>query len=95
MNRKRSALNHSDHTPEIPRLKKIVGQLAGMEKMINEGRPCTEIMQQARAAHSAMKSLEVAILKRHLSTCIANSAKYESSQAFNHRLKDLLALIKG
>lgn len=95
MNRKRRIFTHSDHSPEIPRLRKIIGQLSGMEKMINEGRPCVEIMQQIRAAHSAVKALEIAILKRHLNTCIANSAKSESSRAFNHRLKDLLGLIKG
>lgn len=93
--RKHISVNHSDHTSEIPRLRKIVGQLAGTEKMINEGRPCVEIMQQVRAAHSAMKSLEIAILKRHLNACIMNSARSESKDAFNQRLKDLLGLIKG
>ena len=95
MRRKQRGLNHSDHSPEIPRLRKIIGQLSGTEKMINDGRSCVEIMQQVRAAHSAIKALEIAILKRHLNTCIVNSAKSESSQAFNQRLKDLLGLIKG
>lgn len=95
MSRKQRGLTHSDHSPEIPRLRKIDGQLAGTEKMISDGRPCVEIMQQVRAAHSAVKALEIAILKRHLNTCIVNSAKSESAQAFNQRLKDLLGLIKG
>jgi DNA-binding FrmR family transcriptional regulator len=95
MNRKRRGLTHSDHSREIPRLRKIIGQLSGMEKMINDGRPCVEVIQQTRAAHSAVKSLEIAILKRHLNNCIVNSARSESASAFNQRLKDLLALIKG
>ena len=95
MPKKRRALTHSDHSAEIPRLRKIAGQMAGMERMISGGRSCVEIMQQARAVHSAVKALEVAILKRHLNTCIANSAKSETQAAFNERLKDLLSLIKG
>ncbi|PWU18868.1 MAG: hypothetical protein C5B49_06550 [Bdellovibrio sp.] len=95
MSRKIRGLVHSDHSAEIPRIRKISGQLSGVEKMINDGRPCVEIMQQARAVHSAVKALEIAILKRHLNTCILNSARSESSQAFNQRLKDLLGLIKG
>lgn len=86
---------NSDHTPDIPRLRKIIGQLTGMEKMINDGRACVDIIQQIRAAHSAVKALEVAILKRHLNTCILQSAKSESNAAFNQRLKDLLGLIRS
>jgi DNA-binding FrmR family transcriptional regulator len=86
---------HSDHSAEIPRLRKIVGQLAGTEKMISEGRYCVDILQQVRAAYSAVKALEIAILKRHLNNCIVKSAKSESSAKFNQRLKELLELIKG
>ncbi|OFZ16223.1 MAG: hypothetical protein A2Z20_00155 [Bdellovibrionales bacterium RBG_16_40_8] len=86
---------HSDHSAEIPRLRKIVGQLEGAEKMILEERYCVDILQQVRAAHSAVKALEIAILKRHLNNCITNSAKSESTAAFNQKLKELLELIKG
>jgi CsoR family transcriptional regulator, copper-sensing transcriptional repressor len=96
MPRKNSSLvQPNDHSAEIPRLRKIIGQLEGTEKMINEGRVCTDILQQVRAAHSAVKALEVAILKRHLNQCIARSAKSESIAKFNQRLKDLLDMIKG
>ncbi len=86
---------HSDHSAEIPRLRKIIGQLEGTEKMILNGRYCVDILQQVRAAHSAVKALEVAILKRHLNNCISKSAQSESSNKFNQKLKELLELIKG
>lgn len=95
MKRTAVATRHSDHTAEIPRLRKIAGQLAGTEKMISEGRSCIEILQQVRAIHSAVKALEIAILKQHLKNCIANSPKSESKAIFNQRLKDLLDMIKG
>lgn len=94
MKKKRLMVN-SDHSPDIPRLRKIIGQLAGMEKMINDRRDCVDIIQQIRAAHSAVKALEIAILKRHLNTCILQSAKSESTAGFNQRLKDLLGLIRS
>lgn len=93
--KKVAIIQHSDHSAEIPRLRKIAGQLAGTEKMIAEGRACVDILQQVRAAHSAVKALEIAILKRHLNNCIAKSARSESKAAFNQRLKDLLDMIKG
>lgn len=72
-----------------------MGQLEGTEKMILDGRYCVDILQQIRAAHSAEKALEIAILKRHLNNCIVKSAKIESSAAFSKRLEELLELIKG
>ena len=95
MKRQPGIIQHSDHSAEIPRLRKIAGQLAGTEKIITEGRTCVDILHQVRAAHSAVKALEIAILKRHLNNCIASSAKSESKAAFNQRLKDLLDMIKG
>ena len=86
---------YSDPTPEIPRLRKVIGQLEGTEKMIREGRYCVDILQQIRAAHSALKALEVAILKGHLHTCLAESAKIESPNAFKQRLSELLKLIRA
>ena len=95
MKRTAVAARHSDHSAEIPRLRKIAGQLAGTEKMITDGRSCIEILQQVRAVHSAVKALEIAILKQHLNNGIANSPKSESKAVFNQRLKDLLDMIKG
>lgn len=90
-----SVASHSNHSMELPRLRKIVGQLEGIEKMIRDNRYCPEIVQQVRAANSAVKALEVAIIKNHLNTCIKNSAKSDSAEAFNEKLAELLELIKG
>lgn len=61
-----------------------MGQLEGVEKMIIVGRHCPQILQQVQAAVSALSSLKVELLKRHLSECLA-----ESSQTKNYsRLTD-------
>ncbi len=95
MAKRLDASQYNDHSAEIPRLRKIAGQLAGTEKMIADRRACVEILQQVRAAHSAVKALEIAILKRHLNNCIVNSAKSETVPAFKQRLRELLDMIKG
>lgn len=93
--RKNKSFQHSDHTHEIPRLRKIIGQLEGTEKMIRGERYCVDILQQVRAAHSAVKALEIAILKRHINSCLTESAKRESATGFQKRTAELLDLIKS
>ena len=72
--KKQTEIMHPDHTPEISRVRKIIGQLEGVEKMIVTRRYCLQILQQIKAATSALTALRIKILKRHLSECVNESA---------------------
>lgn len=63
------------HFKEIPRLKRIRGQVDGIQRMIEEKRYCVEILQQIKAARSALLALENSVLTTHLESCV--------SEAFN------------
>ncbi len=69
------------HLHEIPRLKRIKGQVDGIERMIGEKRYCVEILQQIKAAKSAMQALENSILKTHLEGCVREA--FESKDVIN------------
>lgn len=91
---KRHSGIHADHTKELPRLRRIAGQLEGVEKMIHERRYCPEIIQQIRAVGSAVKALELELLRGHLGSCIRHSAIEDSSQDFEKKLDEILKVIK-
>jgi DNA-binding FrmR family transcriptional regulator len=61
------------HSPEVVRVHKILGQLEGVERMIDSHRPCPQVLQQVQAAISGLTSLKIEILKRHLNECVAES----------------------
>ncbi|MES3038375.1 MAG: metal-sensitive transcriptional regulator [Bdellovibrionota bacterium] len=92
---KRGAPLHPDHTDDIPRLKRIIGQLEGVERMIRERRYCPEIIQQLRAANSAVRALELEILKGHLGSCIKASARDDGNAVFDRKLSEILNLIRS
>lgn len=52
------------------RLSRIIGQLNGIGKMLDENRYCGEILTQLGAAESALQSLGYEILKEHMNTCM-------------------------
>ncbi len=93
-NTQKNTHKHADHTGEIPRLRCIVGQLEGVERMIQVGRYCPEIIQQIRAVGSAVKALEHEVLRGHLGSCIRRSATEDSSQEFETKLDEILKAIK-
>lgn len=73
--KKQSEPMHPDHSSEVIRVRRIIGQLEGVEKMIVDRRYCPQILQQIKAATSALTALRVEILKRHLTECVSESAK--------------------
>jgi DNA-binding FrmR family transcriptional regulator len=61
---------HKDNKKILTRLKRIAGQLNGVEKMIVEDKYCIDIITQTSAIKSAISSLEDEMLESHLAHCL-------------------------
>lgn len=57
------------------RLKKIAGQTNGIDKMLDEGRYCVDIVQQILAARAALNKVALMILESHAKSCVVNAIK--------------------
>ena len=55
------------------RLNRIIGQLEGIKKMINEDRYCDDVLTQLAASDKAIKNLSAILFQEHLSTCVVDS----------------------
>ena len=55
----------------ILRLRRIEGQVRGLQAMLDGDRDCREIMQQLQAAHSALKSTSRVFLQDYAALCLA------------------------
>jgi DNA-binding FrmR family transcriptional regulator len=53
----------------LARLKKIEGQIRGLQAMVTESRDCDQILTQVRAAQSALRSVSKLIIKSFLLKC--------------------------
>ncbi len=54
----------------IQRLRRIEGQIRGVQAMLNEERDCREIMQQLGAIHSAVQSTSRVFLQDYATACL-------------------------
>ena len=52
------------------RANRIAGQVAGVQRMIEEDRYCVDVLHQIAAVRSALDSLGVELLTRHLESCV-------------------------
>lgn len=85
---------HADHTKDIKRLNRIIGQLEGIKKMITEKRYCPDILIQTRAAKSAIKSLEASILEKHLDHCVTSAFASNKKGASKEKIEEIINIFK-
>lgn len=55
------------------RIRRIAGQLAGIERMIEEDRYCVDILLQVAAVRGALDGLGKVLLSSHIETCVADA----------------------
>ena len=66
-------MKHATHKDQLINLKKIEGQVRGLQAMIEEEKYCVDILNQVKAVKNALVSVEGKILKTHLRACIRDS----------------------
>lgn len=57
------------------RLNRIIGQLNGIGRMLDENRYCGDVLTQLAAAQSALQSFGYVILQEHMDTCVVEEIK--------------------
>lgn len=57
------------------RLNRIIGQLNGIGRMLDENRYCGDILTQLAAAESALQSFGYLILQEHMETCVVEEIR--------------------
>ncbi len=67
------------------RLRRISGQIAGIERMVDEDRYCVDILLQIAAARAALGAVGRLVLGNHVETCVAEA--FRSGQARDRREK--------
>ena len=65
--------NQLEKIKTLSRLKRIEGQIRGIQGMIIEGRPCSDIMVQMAAAKSALNQTSKLILENHVNSWFDSS----------------------
>jgi DNA-binding FrmR family transcriptional regulator len=76
----------------VHRLKRIEGQVRGVQNMVNEDRQCREILQQLTAIRSAVMSVSTVVLENYMTDCLLNLDD-KSVQERQELMDDMIKLI--
>lgn len=75
------------------RLKAIEGQVRGLSKMIDEDRPCLEVLMQLSAAQEALSQVGKLVTRNYLENCVTDAFQSGSAEEQAKVYDDLMDVI--
>jgi CsoR family transcriptional regulator, copper-sensing transcriptional repressor len=70
----------SEQQALLTRLNRVEGQIRGIRRMVQEPRPCIEILQQLAAAEAALNRISLALFKHHADSCVTEAVSKGESE---------------
>ncbi|HEY8983695.1 MAG TPA: metal-sensitive transcriptional regulator, partial [Streptomyces sp.] len=65
---------HHQKDEHLKRLRRIEGQIRGLQRMVDEDVYCIDILTQVSASTKALQSFALQLLEEHLRHCVADAA---------------------
>lgn len=85
---------HPDHSNNLVALKRIEGQVRGLQKMIEEKRYCVDILTQITSVNGALLRVQDKILESHMNSCLNNALKGKSEAERQKKISEMFSLLK-
>ena len=82
------------HEETLHRLRRIAGQVQGIQRMVDEKHYCIDILTQIQAARSALRAVELQILKKHVDHCVRDAFASGSPAEADRKMDELLRVMK-
>lgn len=73
-------INEPTKEAALARLKKIEGQVRGIEQMVNKEKYCIDIITQINAVRRALEQVALIVMKRHLESCVIDAIKTKGGE---------------
>ena len=65
----------------LKRLRRVEGQVRGLQRMVDEDQYCIDILTQVSAATKALQSFSLELLDEHLAHCVVQAAQRGGTEA--------------
>lgn len=81
------------HQEQLAFLKKIEGQIRGIQKMIEEKRYCVDIITQIHSIIGALYRVENEVFKKHIDGCVVGALRGKSEREKQQKINEIVELI--
>lgn len=82
-------------TDIVRRLKSIEGHVRGVQRMVEEGTYCIDVVNQITAVQRALKKVSGLVLDQHLHSCVTDAMRGPDAEAREQVLDELLEVFEA
>ena len=82
------------HAENLIALRRIEGQIKGIQRMIEEKKYCVDIVNQVHASVNALRRGAEKILAKHMEHCVVEAIKGKSEQQKKEKIDEIMEVIR-
>lgn len=86
-------MNEASREAVLKRLRRIEGQVRGLQKMVEEDRYCGDILNQFASVQQALRSTSKLITRNHLETCVTDALRSGEQAAAERTCDEIMDLL--
>jgi DNA-binding FrmR family transcriptional regulator len=83
----------ADNRAVLNRLRRIEGQVRGLQRMVDEDAYCIDILTQVAAVQTALEQVAVNVLDGHVRHCVADAVAADGDEG-GEKLDELMAAVR-
>lgn len=87
---KRQIISEERKAEATLRLNRIEGQIRGLKRMVEEGRPCVEVLTQLASVQEALRGLSKLMMRNYLENCATEAIRSKASDEIYDELMDVI-----
>ena len=74
----------------LRRLQRIEGQVRGLQRMMEEERPCVDVLTQIASVQEALRQVGKGMMRNYLETCATEAIRSKNSEQIYDELMDVI-----
>lgn len=87
-------LSDDEKTKLQNRLRRVAGQVAAIERMVEDGAYCIDTLTQIAAATGALGKVGQMILESHIRSCVADAVSSKDAKDRDEKLEELIRIFR-
>ncbi|MEZ4224814.1 MAG: metal-sensitive transcriptional regulator [Polyangiaceae bacterium] len=76
------------------RLSRIAGQVAGIQRMVDDDRYCVDVLMQIAAARAALAKVSQLLLESHIQTCVTGAFQSKDAKDRKAKIDELIRIFE-
>jgi DNA-binding FrmR family transcriptional regulator len=86
---------HDDKAKVLARLRRIEGQVRGIQRMVEDDTYCIDVLTQVSAANRALQQVALLLLDEHVRHCVADDVRQGSEDRIDEAMAAIARLVKS